>query len=111
MRREILPCVIGLCLALGAANACAADVARGAIVRTVSNRDSGPAIHDLGLAAPAANSEDPTPTPSSASTVSSADATPVPELPIWAMMLLCFVGLGIAGFKRGRKNRLSPGIE
>jgi hypothetical protein len=98
-------------LAFGAANACAAGVAPGAIIRASSDHNSGPAIHDLGLAAPTANSEDPNPTLSSASAVSSADATPVPELPIWAMMLLCFVGLGIAVFKRGRKDRLSPGIE
>lgn len=109
MRRRVLPCVVGLCFALGAANACAADVAHGAVIRTMSNRDLGPALHDLGLASPTANSEEPTPTP--ASTMSSSDATPVPELPVWAMMLLCFVGLGIAGFKRGRKDRLSPGIE
>jgi hypothetical protein len=68
-------------------------------------------MHDLGLAAPAANSEDPAPPLSSAPAVSSADATPVPELPTWAMMFLCFLGLGIAVFKRGRKDRLSPGIE
>jgi hypothetical protein len=109
MRRQALPCVVGLCFALGAANAYAGDVGRGAVVRTVSDRDVGPAIHDLGVAAPTANSEEPTPAP--ASTMSSADATPVPELPVWAMMLLCFVGLGVAGFKRGRKDRLSPGIE
>ena len=111
MRRQIGPCVIGLCLALGAANACAAGVAPGVAIQMSSDHNPGPTIHDLGLAAPAANSEDPTSMLSSASTVTSADATPIPELPIWAMMLLCFVGLGIAGFKKGRKNRLSPGIE
>jgi hypothetical protein len=38
-------------------------------------------------------------------------AEPVPELPIWAMLLLCFAGLGLARLKRGRKDRLSPGID
>jgi len=107
MRGQILLCAVGLCLALGAPDARAAGVAPGAAVQT----SSGPVLRDLGVAAPAANSEDPAQALSSAPAVSSADATPVPELPIWAMLLLCFVGLGIAGFKRGRKNRLSPGIE
>jgi len=111
MRRQILLCAVGLGLALGAANASAAGVAPGAIVQTSPDHNSGPAIHDLGLAAPAANSEDPAPALSSAAAVTSADATPVPELPTWAMLLLCFLGLGIAMFKRGRKDRLSPGIE
>ena len=44
-----------------------------------------------------------------AATVSPAE--PIPELPTWAMMLLCLMGLGLAGFKKGRKDRLSPGIE
>jgi hypothetical protein len=39
------------------------------------------------------------------------NAEPVPELPIWALMLLFFGGLGLAKLKRGRKNRLSQGIE
>ncbi len=111
MRRQILLCAIGLGLALGAGSACAAGVAPGAIVQTSPDHSSGSAIHNLGLAAPAANSEDPTAALSSVSTVSSADATPVPELPTWAMMFLCFLGLGIAVFKKGRKDRLSPGIE
>jgi hypothetical protein len=111
MRRQILFCAVGLGLALGAANTCAAGVASGAVVRTTSDHNSGPGIHDLGLRAPAANSEDPNPALASASAVSSADATPVPELPIWVMMVLCFAGLGIAVFRRGRRDRLSPGIE
>jgi hypothetical protein len=41
--------------------------------------------------------------------MSSAEA--VPELPTWAMMLLCLAGLGLAGFKKSRKDRLSPGID
>src|SRR5579872_1711893 len=104
MRRQSLFCTIGLCLALGAANARGAAVAPGAVLATSSDHNSGPAIRDLGLAAPTANSEDSTPALSSASTVSSADATPVPELPTWAMLLLCFAGLGIAVFKKGRKD-------
>jgi hypothetical protein len=111
MRLRLLYAV-GLSFALGAAEVYAAGVTpSGAIVQSASDHSSGHPIHDLGLAPPAASSDDPVPTPSFASTASSADATPVPELPIWGMMLLCFVGLGIAGFKKGRKDRLSPGIE
>lgn len=29
----------------------------------------------------------------------------------WALMALCVCGLGVAGYRRGRNNRLSPGIE
>jgi len=29
----------------------------------------------------------------------------------WALMALCVCGLGIAGFRRGRHDRLSSGIE
>jgi hypothetical protein len=29
----------------------------------------------------------------------------------WALMALCVCGLGVAGFRRTRGNRLSPGIE
>ena len=107
MRGQILLCAIGFSLALGAPGAWAAGVAPGAAVQT----SSGPVLRDLGLATPTANSEDPAPALPSSSTVSSADATPVPELPTWAMMFLCFLGLGIAMFKKGRKDRLSPGIE
>jgi hypothetical protein len=39
------------------------------------------------------------------------NAEPVPELATWAIMLLCFIGLAVAGYKKGRRNRLSPGIE
>jgi hypothetical protein len=107
MRGHILLCAVGLSLALGAPDACAAGIAPGAAIQT----SSSPVLHDLDLAAPAANSEDPALALSSAPAVSSADATAVPELPTWAMMFLCFLGLGVAMFKRGRKNRLSPGIE
>jgi hypothetical protein len=34
-----------------------------------------------------------------------------PESSAWALMALCVCGLGVAGFRRGRNNRLSPGIE
>jgi hypothetical protein len=105
-------CAVALCLALGATGACADNVTpSGAVIQTGSDHNPGRAIHDLGLAAPTTNSDDPTPTPSSAATAGSADAAPVPELPTWGMMLLCFIGLGIAGFTRSRKDRLSPGIE
>jgi hypothetical protein len=61
------------------------------------------------LSPPPPSSDSPTPTSASASTMSSAEA--VPELPTWAMMLLCLAGLGLAGFKKSRKDRLSPGID
>ena len=34
-----------------------------------------------------------------------------PESSAWALMALCVCGLGVAGFRRARNNRLSPGIE
>jgi hypothetical protein len=34
-----------------------------------------------------------------------------PESSAWALMALCFCGLGFAGFRRSRSNRLSPGID
>jgi len=49
--------------------------------------------------------------PPSDSAMGSAAATAVPELPTWVMMFLCFLGLAVAVFKRGRKDRLSPGID
>jgi hypothetical protein len=100
---------VGLSFALGMAEVHAAGVSpSGAIIQSASEHSS---IHDLGLALPTASSDDPTPTASLASTASTSDATSVPELPTWGMMLLFFIGLGIAGFKKGRKDRLSPGIE
>jgi hypothetical protein len=33
------------------------------------------------------------------------------ESSAWALMALCVCGLGVAGFRRARNNRLSPGIE
>jgi hypothetical protein len=103
---KIVLCTVGFSLALGAAEARATQAApAGAIVQPASN--PGLATHDLG-ALPSPPDSD-TPTPASASTVSSAQ--PVPELPIWAMLLLFFGGLGLAKLKRGRRDRLSPGIE
>jgi hypothetical protein len=103
-----MACAIGLSLALGAAEGRAAPAApTDAIAQPASTaRD---AIRDLGDLPPPPDSDNPTPTSASASSVSIAE--PVPELPVWAMLLLCFAGLGLAGFKRGRKDRLSPGIE
>jgi hypothetical protein len=110
MRKQMRLCAVALLWALGAPGVFAAGVTPGgAVIQAASDHNSG--LHDLGLAPPTANSDDPTPSPSLASTASRADAAPVPELPTWGMMLLCFVGLGIAGFRKGRKNRLSPGIE
>jgi hypothetical protein len=97
---------IVLPLALGAAEARTDQTAPApALIQTVSN--SRHAIQDLGDLPPHPDADGPT--PESASSVSSAE--PVPELPTWAMMILCLAGLGLAKFKRGRKDRLSPGIE
>jgi hypothetical protein len=103
---KVIVCAIGLSLALGAAEAYAAPAAlSGAVAQPASTaRD---AIRDLGDLPPPPDSD--SAAPDSASSVSSAE--PVPELPIWAMLLLCFAGLGLARLKRGRKDRLSPGIE
>lgn len=106
--RAIFLCAAGLSMALGAAEAsAAADAPSGSIIKLASGQSDGRPIHDLGLLPPPATG--PSQAPSSASTVSGAE--PVPELPTWAMMLLCLAGLAFAGFKKGRKNRLSPGIE
>ena len=108
--RPVVLYAIGLSLALGAGVASAADHAPGgAILEIAPAQDQGPLIQDLGplpaLANPD-NSGQASPSPSTASR-----AEPVPELPTWAMMLLCLMGLGLAGFKKGRKDRLSPGID
>jgi hypothetical protein len=103
---KVIACAIGLSLAFGAAEARARQpAASGAIAQSASH--SGEAIQDLGALQPAPDSDNRT--PASTSTVSSAE--PIPELPTWAMILLCFAGLGLAGLKRGRKDRLSPGID
>lgn len=103
---KAMACAIVLSLAFGAAEACAAEAASaGAIIQIASN--STHPIHDLGdLPAPP---DSDSAAPPSASSVSSAQ--PVPELPTWAMIILCLAGLGLARFKRGRKGRLSTGIE
>jgi hypothetical protein len=107
--RPLLLCAVGISLTLGIADACAAtDAPGGAIIQMSSDQGEGHVVRDLGLL-PLANSEGAAAAPASASTVSGAE--PIPELPTWGMMLLCLVGLGVAGFRKGRKNRLSPGIE
>jgi hypothetical protein len=104
---KVIVCAIGFALALGAAEAGAAPAAPATIIAQPGStaRD---AIRDLGDLPPPPESDNPTPSPS-APTVSSAE--PVPELPTWAMMILCLAGLGLARFKRGRKDRLSPAID
>jgi hypothetical protein len=99
---KVIAGAIGLFLAFGAAEASAKQPAATSVVAA-----SGDAIRDLG-ALPTAPEADNS-TPASASTVGVAE--PIPELPTWAMILLCFAGLGLAGFRRGRKDRLSPGLE
>jgi hypothetical protein len=34
-----------------------------------------------------------------------------PESTGWALLALCVCGLGFAGFRRARNDRLSPGLE
>jgi hypothetical protein len=105
---KIILCTLSLSLALCAVEARAAQTATvGAIVQTASN--STHPIRDLGDLPPPPDADNQTPTSASVSTVSSAQ--PVPELQIWAMLLLFFGGLGLARLKRGRKDRLSPGLE
>jgi hypothetical protein len=103
---QIIVCTIGLSLAFGVAGARATPAAPAGVIIQVALGSTHP-IHDLGDLPPPPDPDNPT--PASTSTVSSAE--PVPELPTWAMILLCFAGLGLAGFKRGRKDRLSPGID
>jgi hypothetical protein len=103
---QVIVCTIGLSLAFGVAGARATPAAPAGAIIQVALGSTHP-IHDLGDLPPPPDSDNPT--PASTSTVSSAE--PVPELPTWAMILLCFAGLGLAGLKRGRKDRLSPGID
>lgn len=108
--RQIILSSVGLSLALWASEACAAGTAPGSSpIEIASDQNSGHVVHNLGLLPPPANSDNPTPGPASASKMNSAD--PIPELPTWAMMLLCFIGLALAGYKKRRRDRLSPGIE
>lgn len=105
--RQIILVSFGLYLAIGALEACAAGARGGAPIEITSLKNSGHVVHDLGLLPPPENTDNPT--PASASKMNSAE--PVPELATWAMMLLCFIGLAVAGYKKGRRNRLSQGIE
>jgi hypothetical protein len=107
--RPIILSAVGLHLALGAPDACATEARGTAPIEITSDQNSGHVVHDLGLLPPPANSDNPTPGPASASKMNNAE--PVPELATWAIMLLCFIGLAVAGYKKGRRNRLSPGIE
>jgi hypothetical protein len=107
--RRIILGSVGLSLALGAPEAWAAAARGNAPMAITSDQNSGHVVHDLGLLPPPANFDNPTPGPASTSKMNSAE--PVPELATWAMMLLCFIGLAVAGYKKGRRNRLSPGIE
>ena len=108
--RPIFLYAVGLFVALGAGEAfAAADMLSRDVIEVASSQNQGSLIRDLGLLAPPANSDNPVEVPSSASSGSSAE--PVPELPTWAMMLLCLIGLGFAAFKKARRDRLSPGIE
>jgi hypothetical protein len=34
-----------------------------------------------------------------------------PEKSAWALIAICVCGLGFAGYRRSRSNRLSPGID
>jgi hypothetical protein len=106
MRAQVILCTVGFSLALGATEARATQAASaGAIVQPASN--SGDASRDLGALPPPPDSDNPTP----ASTSPASSAEPIPELPTWVMMLVLFLGLGLAGFKKGRKDRLSAGMD
>jgi hypothetical protein len=105
---KVIGFAIGLSSALGVAEAAAAQAdTADVLIQTVSN--STHPIQDLGDLPPPPDSDSTAPASASTSGVSSAE--PVPELSTWAMMILCLAGLGLARFKRGRKGRLSPGIE
>jgi hypothetical protein len=101
-----MTCAIVLSLAFGAREARAVAAAPADALIQIASNSTHP-IHDLGDLPPPPDSD--SAAPASAPSVSSAE--PVPELPTWAMILLCFAGLGLAGLKRGRKDRLSPGID
>jgi hypothetical protein len=104
---KVIVCTIGFSLALGMAEAGAAQADPAGVLIQTSN--STHPIQDLGDLPPPPDLDSAASASASASSVSGAE--PVPELPTWAMMILCLAGLGLARFKRGRKGRLSPGIE
>ena len=99
---KVMASAFVLSLALGGTEAWAAPAT--APQKASAARD---ALRDLGDLSPPPDSDSAAPAPTS----TGSSAEPVPELPTWAMILLCFAGLGLAGFKRGRKDRLSPGID
>jgi hypothetical protein len=103
---KIVVCTFALSLALGVAEAPAAQTAPVPAPRALSN--SGHPIQDLGDMPPP---DEDAATPTSASTSAVSNAQAVPELPMWAMLLVFFAGLGLARLKRGRTDRLSPGLE
>lgn len=100
-------CATGLFFALGLMEAQADRMT--APNSTAIERAAHDNLEDLGLWPAPASSDNSIPASASASTESSAE--PIPELPTWTMMLVFFMGLGLAGFKKGRKDRLSPGID
>jgi hypothetical protein len=104
-------CATGLCFAVGLMEAQAAGMAapNSTAIERAAHDKLDHAIQDLGLWNAPPNSDNSIPASASASTESSAE--PIPELPTWTMMLVFFMGLGLAGFKKGRKDRLSPGLD
>jgi hypothetical protein len=108
MRILTLLFTIGLFLALGLAELCIPAMAgpdRAAITKVDEILDLS--IQDLGLLPAPGSSGASTP----ATVAIESRSQPIPELPTWTMMLIFFMGLGLAVFKRGRKDRLSPGID
>jgi hypothetical protein len=104
----VIPGAIALSLAFGAAEACAAQTAPASpLIQQIPNA-SHP-VQDLGDLPPPPDADDTNPATASASTVSNAQS--VPELPVWAMLLVFFGGIALARLKRRRKDRLSPGLE
>jgi hypothetical protein len=105
---KVIVCAIGLSWALGLPEAGAAQADPASVLIQIVSNSTHP-IQDLGDLPPPPDSDGTTPATASTSSVSSAE--PVPELPTWAMMILCLAGLGLARFKRSRKGRLSQGID
>jgi hypothetical protein len=103
---NIIACMVGLFLAPGAMEASAAQAAHAGAIQTASNL--GDAVRDLGVLPPPPDADNPTPTSPSAATVSSAQRAP--ELPIWAMLLLFFGGLGLAKLKKAVRTGSLRGL-